>query len=411
MKEEMNLKYALLFGGGAIRGMAYCGAAQALEELNVKGDIIAGSSVGSIFAGLMAVGYNAKEIREIIQKVNFELFKDIQFALGPQFALSKGEVFLEWIRDLIEKKFYGEKYKKGTHKAVTFSDLEKNLVIITTDLSNFEYKEFSKIETPDFEIASAIRISSSMPGLMKPIEYNNRVLVDGDLQKSVPMWKLSKNLQSEDSRILEFRLEGNFEGHDKNTIEYLNSIYSYATCSGTKFLTDLYGCKDKFDYIVLDTGDLNIVDFNISDERRDELVKTGYEQTIFYFTQQLPKKNEVLCKIYKQIYKYLEDCEKHITANRIAAAKQSLGDLYMYMCDYLDLLNDNDLKYINEFKNIFIKNVKYPALFGKTKLKNETLTLATLKQCLDKIQQKITEYNIFLSEIKNYIKTECSISS
>ncbi len=45
-------------------------------------------------------------------QVNFELFSDIQFALGPQFALSKGEVFLDWIRDLIEKKYYGKSYKK-----------------------------------------------------------------------------------------------------------------------------------------------------------------------------------------------------------------------------------------------------------------------------------------------------------
>ncbi len=410
MKEELDLKYAILFGGGAIRGMAYCGAVQALEELNVSWDIIAGSSVGSIFAGLLAVGYNATEIREIIQKVNFELFKDIQFALGPQFALSKGEVFLDWIRDLIEKKFYGEKYKKGSHKAVTFADLDKSLVIITTDLSNFECKEFSKFETPDFEIATAIRISSSMPGLMKPIEYNNRLLVDGDLQKSVPMWKLSKNLQPETDRILEFRLEGNFEGHDRNTIEYLNSIYSYATCSGTKFLTELYGCRDQYDYVVLDTGDLNIVDFNISDERRDELVKGGYEQTITYFTQQLYCKKDQFCKIYRKIYKYLEDCEKHITSGRIAAAKQSIGDLYMYICDFTDLINENDLKYINEFKNTFINNIKYPALFGKTKLNNENLIFAVLKQSMDKTKGRINEYNKFLAGIKAYIKPECSVN-
>lgn len=50
---------------------------------------------------------------------------------------------------------------------------------------------------------------------MKPYEYNNRVLVDGDLQKSSPMWKLSKTLQPKDERILEFRLEGDFEGNEK----------------------------------------------------------------------------------------------------------------------------------------------------------------------------------------------------
>ena len=103
---EKSFKYACLFGGGAIRGVAYCGTIKALEELGVDADIIAGSSVGSIIAGLLAVGYTAQELKEIFLQVNFELFRDLQFALGPQFALSKGEVFLDWVRELIEQKFW-----------------------------------------------------------------------------------------------------------------------------------------------------------------------------------------------------------------------------------------------------------------------------------------------------------------
>ncbi len=396
MRRDIDLKYALLFGGGAIRGIAYCGAIKALSEFNVSADIIAGSSVGSIIAGLIAVGYNAEEIREIIMRVNFELFRDIQFALGAQFALSKGEVFLEWIRDLIEKKYYGEKYQKGTHKAVTFSDIDKNLVIITTDLSSFECKEFSKSETPDFEIATAIRISCSMPGLMKPVEYNNRVLIDGDIQKSAPMWKLSKTLQPEDSRILEFRLEGNFEGKDKNAIDYLNSVYSYATCTATDFITDLYGCCDRYDYIIINTGDLNIVDFNLSDEKREQLFSTGYEQTKNYFENVLVQKKIDLANIYAQIKTHLEKISSNLRANKIMQAKQHLGELYIYLADYLNLINELDYKQIKNFKDIFLENIKYPALFGKTTLKNEVLVNTTLKQCIQTISEKLIDLNNYI---------------
>lgn len=396
MRRDIDLKYALLFGGGAIRGIAYCGAIKALSEFNVSADIIAGSSVGSIIAGLIAVGYNAEEIREIIMRVNFELFRDIQFALGAQFALSKGEVFLEWIRDLIEKKYYGEKYQKGTHKAVTFSDIDKNLVIITTDLSSFECKEFSKSETPDFEIATAIRISCSMPGLMKPVEYNNRVLIDGDIQKSAPMWKLSKTLQPEDSRILEFRLEGNFEGKDKNAIDYLNSVYSYATCTATDFITDLYGCCDRYDYIIINTGDLNIVDFNLSDEKREQLFSTGYEQTKNYFENVLVQKKINLANIYAQIKTHLEKISSNLRANKIMQAKQHLGELYIYLADYLNLINELDYKQIKNFKDIFLENIKYPALFGKTTLKNEVLVNTTLKQCIQTISEKLIDLNNYI---------------
>ena len=59
---KSDLKYEILFGGGAIRGVAYCGAIKALEEMGVTFDSVAGSSVGSVLAGFVAVGYNAEEI-------------------------------------------------------------------------------------------------------------------------------------------------------------------------------------------------------------------------------------------------------------------------------------------------------------------------------------------------------------
>lgn len=393
---EKSFKYACLFGGGAIRGVAYCGTIKALEELGVDADIIAGSSVGSIIAGLLAVGYTAQELKEIFLQVNFELFRDLQFALGPQFALSKGEVFLDWIRELIEQKFYGEKYKKGTHKAVTFSDLDKNLVIITTDLSSFECKEFSKQETPDFEIATAIRISCSMPGLMKPIEYNNRVLVDGDLQKGSPMWRLSKNLQPKNERILEFRLEGDFEGNDKNTIEYINSLYTYATAIATEFIMEVYNKNDKYDYIVINTGDVNIVDFNLPTDKRENLMQIGYSQTMNYFKDVLPLKKENLLKIYTEIETHLKKVKSNIESNNIKKAKETLTELFMYLCDYVNVIDIKDFNELKEFKDILFSNIVYPALFGKTGIKNEKLVLCKLEQVTNNIADKTSEYKQFL---------------
>lgn len=393
---KKSFEYTCLFGGGAIRGAAYCGTLKAMEELGINPNTVAGSSVGSVIAGLIAVGYNAEELKDVFMQVNFELFRDLQFAIGPQFALSKGEVFLDWLRELIEKKYYGEKYKKGSHKAVTFNDLDKNLVIITTDLSSFECKEFSKCETPDFEVATAIRISCSMPGLMKPYEYNNRVLIDGDLQKSSPMWKLSKTLQPNDERILEFRLEGDFEGNEKNTIEYINSLYSYATIIATEFIMDIYNDKDKFDYIVINTGDINIVDFNLAAEKRAILMEAGYQQTIDYFTKVLPKKKKHLLEIYAQIEQSLKKVKKHLSANNLQKGKYSLAELFVYLCDYVSIIDKKDYEAIKEFKNAFYDNIIHPALFGKSKLKNEKYVSCSLEQLILQISAKVQEFKDFL---------------
>ena len=55
---KSSLKYNCIFGGGGIRGMAYIGVIKALKEFNIEIESIAGSSVGSVFAFLYALGYN-----------------------------------------------------------------------------------------------------------------------------------------------------------------------------------------------------------------------------------------------------------------------------------------------------------------------------------------------------------------
>ena len=393
---DNSLKYTCLFGGGAIRGIAYIGAIKAFEELGLVSDTFAGSSVGSIFASLLAVGYTSDELKQIFAKVNFELFRDIAIGVGPLFALSKGEVFLEWLRELIEKKFYGENYKKGENRAVTFKDLEKNLIIITTNLSNFECKEFSKFETPDYEIASAIRISSCMPGLMKPIEYNKTLLVDGDLQKSWPMWKLSKNLENSKDRILELRLEGYYNSNNISGIDYANAVYSCMTSMSTSFVTDIYAGNDKYDYIVYNTGKTVVVDFNLNEIKRNDLIQAGYDQTIDYFRNVLPNKKTMIKASYECIYVDICKIQKLIESNKIFKAKVQLGDLFMYFCDCKDAIDDVDVAEIQNFKDIFLANIKYPALFGKVGLKNDNLIKAELAKLKNKLEIKIEEFQNYL---------------
>ena len=398
MSNKNSFKYACLFGGGAIRGVAYVGAIKAMEELGINPSTLAGSSVGSIIAGLVALGYTAEETKEIFLKFNYDIFRDVQFSLGAKLGLSKGEYFLEWIRDLIEKKFYGNKYKKGSHKGVTFKDIDKDLVIITTDLSSFACKEFSKYETPDFEIATAIRISCSMPGLMQSIEYNNRILVDGDLQKSWPMWKLSEHLRHDDERILEFRLEGDFQGNDKNTIEYVNSLYAFTTSMATTFIIDIYGKKDMFDYIVINTGDINIVDFNMSEEKKLKLMDLGYKLTIKYFKENLPIKKSNLLSMYKTLLNKFVIVHKHLKKQNILSAKNITNEVFVELCTYKDFIDEKVYLDIVNFKDILFENIFYPPLFGKTKLRNKELVNTHLTYLLGILEEKKSELKDYLLE-------------
>lgn len=398
---EMNksLQYTCIFGGGAIRGVSYVGAIKALEEIGICPNTIAGSSVGAIFAGLFAVGYNAEELKDILVQVNYELFRDIHFGFGKDFALSKGGIFLDWIRDLIEQKYYGENYKKGENPPVTFKDLKKNVIVITTDLTNFKYKEFSKFETPDFEIAYAIRISSSMPGLMKPVTYEDSILVDGDLQKSLPLWKCSKHLCLDNERVLEFRLEGEHDGECQNAIDFINTVYSCVTSIATDSIIESYGNQDKFDYIKINTGSVVIVDFNQSKEKRQMLMEIGYTQTREYFSLFLINKKQTIVKHYRTLSKQLKKIEKCILSGNFKQAKSEIGFLYIELCGIKKIIDRKHFEMINEFKDDFMLSLSPASFFGIYSLKNPEKLKSQIKSINIEIEEMIMELESYIFKI------------
>ena len=398
-KINKSLEYTCIFGGGAVRGMSYVGAVKALEKIGIYPTTIAGSSVGAVLAGLLAVGYSAEELIEVFMQVNFELFKDIHFGFGKDFAISKGGIFLDWLKELIEKKYYGEKYNENGNPPVTFADLSKNLIIITTDLTNFKYKEFSKLETPDAEIAHAVKISSTMPGLMKPVEENGALLVDGDLQKSWPLWRLSKNLCPDYERILEFRLEGDYEGKGQNAINFMNTIYSCVTSLATDFIIETYGDRDKFDYIKINTGSVVVVDFSLAKEKREELMDIGYRQTIDYFDFDLMEKKKIIVKYYRDLSNQINKVKKSIFANKISHAQNQLGLLYMDFCDSRKYVDLRYYEMIDDFKINFMSNVVAAPLFGVFRLNNSNEIKKQVALLSVEFEEKVMELESFIFKL------------
>ena len=389
--------YTCIFGGGAVRGMAHIGAIRAIEEIGIYPQTLIGSSVGAIVAALYAVGYNYDEIHDIFLNIKFDLFRDLHFGFKKNFAISKGEVFTDWVRELIEQKFYGENYQKNKNKPVTFADLKKNLIITSTDLSNFKYQEFSKSETPDFEIAVAVRVSSSMPGLMLPYDYNGARLVDGDLLKSCPLWELSKTVNNKNERILEFRLEGNYDTEPKTLLDFVNEVYSCLTSVNTdKTINDYKDC-DKIDIVKLHTGDVLIVDFNINREQREKLVNSGYEQTKKYFSETLVLKKENLIVKYDYLLKLLNKLSDSVQKNDVVNSKVILGDVFDLFCDFKEICDVNYYKDIKAYKTELLNSVR-TTFWGKKQFEDR----AELCRKLDKITDDLKHH---INEMKSYLKS------
>ena len=387
------LKYTCLFGGGAIRGLAYVGTIRALEELNVEFDIIGGSSVGSIFATLLACGYKSYELENLFMKVNFELFKDIHLGLGKGLALSKGGIFVDWLNELI-----AQKSSLQNKRNLSFEDLEQDLVVITTNLKAFKTQEFSKFTTPDFEIANAIRISSSMPGLMPPFKFNGADLVDGDLQKASPMWKLTDTLENSESRILEFRLEGDCTNEAKNPISFINTIYSCVTDVATDFVTEIYGQNDRYDCIRINTGDIFFADFNLNKDARRKLINSGYEQTMKYFKEYLPEKKKKLDIIYSKALKYLKKAYRGLKDNNVEEVQWWLGDLFILLCENKEYIDKGIYKSIVDLKDELLLSIK-TVLFFHTCFRNQKDLEKKMKLVLDLLEERVQDIKLFLQTV------------
>lgn len=400
MRNYDNFSYTCLFGGGAIRGAAHAGVVKYLEELGIKPSTLVGSSVGALVAMLYAVGYTSEELSEVFLSVNFELFRDISLGFNHQFALSKGEVFLNWLRELIEKKYYKDKYVEGKNEPVKFSDLEKDLIIITTDMYTFKCKEFSTFETPDYEVAMAVRISCCMPGLMRAVNIDNKLLVDGDLMKGKPMWMHSKNLADTNDRILEIRLEGKFLGTDEKVAEYVNGMYSCMTSTETDFIKSLYGKSDKYDYLVINTGNVVVVDFNYPTEKRQAIIDEGYNQTKKYFTKTLVEKKQKILTCYKEILEKLDKIYFFLRQGKFMPAKNTTSELFINLAESRKIMDEEIYHSIKMFQKFLFNNVK-SGLLGRATCSNRQTITNSLFSIITDLESRIEKIEEYLNKLSN----------
>ena len=73
----------LVFEGGGVKGIAYIGAMQVLEDEGVLPAVerVGGTSAGAINATLFALGFSIAEQRTILNRLNFKNFMDDNFGV------------------------------------------------------------------------------------------------------------------------------------------------------------------------------------------------------------------------------------------------------------------------------------------------------------------------------------------
>ena len=73
----------LIFEGAGVRGLAYAGVVEALEEYQIidQVDKVGGTSAGAIIALLIALEYDSEALTSIISDTKFQQFNDGKYFL------------------------------------------------------------------------------------------------------------------------------------------------------------------------------------------------------------------------------------------------------------------------------------------------------------------------------------------
>ncbi len=172
---------AVALGGGGARGISHIAVLEALDELGVKPLAIAGTSIGAIIGAAYASGIEARELRAHtlvvmrnrsqvmakLLKARVGRFTDIVLRGFTNPMLLDAEIFLDlfWPDTMPER----------------FEDLAIPLQVVTTDFHSRCEATFST-----GLLAPAVAGSMAIPGLIKPIEMDGRILIDGGAVNPLP---------------------------------------------------------------------------------------------------------------------------------------------------------------------------------------------------------------------------------
>lgn len=178
---ERRPRIGLALGGGGARGLAHIPVLEAFDELGIKPDVIAGTSIGAIFGAAYASGLSGREIRAQAEEVltqRFGLLRDI-FAARAQ-AMSRFLGIFAQRSALLDAASLLETIMPA-RLADDFADLEIPLKVVATDFYQQEPHVFAT-----GPLRRAVAASMALPVIFQPVVVDGRAMIDGGLSNPLP---------------------------------------------------------------------------------------------------------------------------------------------------------------------------------------------------------------------------------
>ncbi|MCP4046862.1 MAG: patatin [Gammaproteobacteria bacterium] len=278
----------LVLSGGGARGAAHVGVLRIIDELHIPVDYIAGTSMGAIVGGLYASGMSAEELEDVIEAADWSALlsdrppraersfrrKSDDYGFLVDFEMGVDKTGLVFPEGIVQGQNLEMALKRLAFPAISIDNFDRLPIpfrAVATDIVSGE-----AVILGSGDLATAIRASMSVPGLIKPVRLEGRVLVDGGVANNLPV-QIVKDMGAEVLIVVDVGFPLQPESQLKSALDVTKQMITILINARTKEQLALLGSSDVL--ISPDLGDLGSQDF----QRSSEAVQLGKDKAREYW--------------------------------------------------------------------------------------------------------------------------------
>lgn len=184
-KVQKRKTLALALGGGGVRGAAHIGLLRVLEQEGIPIDYIVGNSMGAIIGGLYSAGVSVNEMEELSKNGIFKK-NYAPMAIPKVIALPIAKIIPKFGKKSFAGIVSGKKFEKAIAKIIpeghdNFQNMKVPFSAVATDLTDGKAYRIS-----EGKLSTAIRASSTLSPILKPVKIGDRIYVDGAVRANLP---------------------------------------------------------------------------------------------------------------------------------------------------------------------------------------------------------------------------------
>ena len=310
MTNQQNKKADAVFEGGGVKGIGLVGAVAVTEEHGYQFENVAGTSAGAIVASLIAAGYNASQLKEIMDNLDYTNFKDkgiidkipgigIILSLGFEKGIYEGKFLEKFLRKLLENAPKKSVRTFGDLVMEEYADDPKyryKLQVIAADISRGKMLVLPNdaaeygVDPDKLDVVSAIRMSMSIPYFYEPVVVKDSngskcYIVDGGILSNYPVWLFDDGSENPPWPTLGYKL---VEPSEKkpNTIKGPFTLFAamFSTmmeAHDARYIEDSNFART----IPIPTLGIHTTEFDLSKEKSKALYQSGVDSATEFFKQ------------------------------------------------------------------------------------------------------------------------------